>query len=136
MFRRRWLILTVTVLGLAVATNVYLFVARRPAWRINKSNFLHIERGMTVEEVSRILGAPPGDYTVFERPNHTGFIVRPCDRLPGNRVVRHPSVQWCGDDGTILLRLKDGKVTLRLFHGHVDGDDLFPDHEAFVSGRD
>jgi hypothetical protein len=90
---------------------------------------------MTVGEVSRILGAPPGDHTVFKKPYVVGWAVAPSHRVPGGVATRSTSMQWNGDAGTILLRLKDGKVTLRLFCGHKEGDTLSPDEEDWSPVR-
>jgi hypothetical protein len=89
---------------------------------------------MTVDEVARILGGPPGDYTVFQRPINCGFGVPPALQST-RKAVYWETVQWNGDAGTILLKIDGGKVTLRLFRRRAEGDCLFPDHEIWLTGE-
>jgi hypothetical protein len=131
---RKFIAITVAVLVSSLIITAYQVMATRPAWRINRANFLRIEKGMTVEEVSAILGGSPGDYNVFRQPYHCGWSVRPADRVP-NRRVSYPSERWCGDAGTILIKLDDGKVAWRLFMKDSDGESLFPDEEEFLHGK-
>src|SRR5437899_4346421 len=47
----------------AVCTIWFISAASGPTWRINAHNAEQIEKGMTLEEVNAIFGAPPGDYS-------------------------------------------------------------------------
>jgi hypothetical protein len=61
---------------------------------------------MTVEEVTAILGCPPGDYT-----DDKGCYVAFVDPFPVDAFQRQYAIHWCGHQGAIGLVLdKEGKV--------------------------
>jgi hypothetical protein len=107
-------------------------ILARPAWRINKENFCRIEKGMTMAQVQRLLGGPPGDYVAFGdiigcdwSGLHICFTTC-CFRWRGQYyengvLVQADDEQWASGAGTLLLRFKRGKVTLRAFHSEKDG---------------
>jgi hypothetical protein len=65
-----------------------------------------IQKGMTVDEVTAILGCPSGDYT-----GGKGCYVAFIDPFPVAAFRRQFAIHWCGHQGAIGLVLdKKGKV--------------------------
>jgi hypothetical protein len=91
MRRYRWLGLAI-FLALSVAGFEALLVPspRQPS-AISRDNFDRIEVGMTVEEVSLILGGPPGRYT--DRRYHVFY---------HGISFRH---WWIGEDAVIIIEV-------------------------------
>jgi hypothetical protein len=84
---------------------------------INRRNFRRIDKGMTREDVVAILGGPPGDYTRREEAKTCLF------RFAGDD--RSADEEWQGDNGTILLRFRNGRVIRRAYflrNGEQIGD--------------
>jgi hypothetical protein len=73
--RRRKLLVVLTGLVVVAAVAVVLWPPTDPASRITQENFERIKPGMTMAEVTAILG-PPGDYKTPDSPIefHTGEV--------------------------------------------------------------
>jgi hypothetical protein len=67
--RLRWVLMLagLAVLVAAVALMVFFFQPSLHTPQITPENIARIERGMTMADVERILGAPPGDYTTMDK---------------------------------------------------------------------
>jgi hypothetical protein len=103
---RRLLLLLLFVCGaLLVAATPWLRSLAVP--RFTEEQWQRLERGLTVEEVTRILGCPPGDYTQG-RGTYAGF----ADELHVDFFRLQYTHYWCGHEGAIGLVLDDeGKVS-------------------------
>jgi hypothetical protein len=74
--------------------------------RFTEEQSKQVRRGMTVAQLTALLGCPSGDYT-----GGKGLYVAFIDPFPLVTFQRHYPVHWCGHTGAIGLELdKDGKV--------------------------
>src|SRR5262245_22947693 len=91
----------------AVATAVVILRPEPAGTGITEANFDRIEEGMTQEDVERIVGCPPGDYTEGRAINFR------C----GLGVVGIRCEAWVGYKGTILLDFRegDGRLERKVF---------------------
>jgi hypothetical protein len=95
-------VLTLDLKEGGVAIHAELLQDRRFTERQSK----RIRPGMTVAQVTALLGCPPGDYT-----GGKGLYVAFVDPFPVAAFRRHFAIHWCGHQGAIGLVLdKEGKV--------------------------
>ena len=68
-----------------------------------------IQRGMSVEAVTAILGCPPGDYT-----DGRGMYVSFIDPCPVDAVQHGYATYWCGEHGAVGLTLDQNRRVARV----------------------
>jgi RNA polymerase sigma factor (sigma-70 family) len=99
-----------------VAIHVELLQDRRFAEQESKQ----IRPGMTVAQVTALLGCPPGDYT-----GGKGLYVAFVDPFPVAAFRRQFAVYWCGHTGAIGLVLDtEGKVRYADWYPALDPEDV------------
>jgi hypothetical protein len=101
----------------AVAATVWF--SGRPAG-INRNGYSLIREGMTLEDVSAILGKLPGDYTTTEREQ--AGIVEPEVKWWQHDHQCFSGENWIADYGSIWVGFsEDGKAVGKHFHAHRPG---------------
>jgi hypothetical protein len=97
-----------TACGVAAAT--CYFCSQRP--RFTQEQAKKLQRGMTVAEVTEVLGGPPGDYTDGRRSYATGDVAF---------IKSSHKIHWCGNEGAIgLLMEGDGTLQFAVYYPAVD----------------
>ena len=81
--------------------------------RCTEQQCKEIRRGMSLKDVTAILGCPPGDYT-----SGRGMYISFIDPFPADAVQRYYRIYWCGQHGAIGLTLDE--------HRKVKSADWFP----------
>jgi hypothetical protein len=105
---RRWRIVlgACAASALVVAASWYLLV---PGRRFTPEQADRVQVGMTKEEITKVLGCPPGDYS-----NGTGYYAHIFGGYRVEDLLRNCPDSWCGEDGAIeFVFNSDG--TLRSF---------------------
>jgi hypothetical protein len=87
----------------------WLWTASRP--RSMRARFDQVKKGMSRDEVIRILGGPPGDYTDGQWS--------PMPRMPDDEAYQ----SWISDEGELLVRFDDAdRATDVAIHSVFRGD--------------
>jgi hypothetical protein len=87
--------------------------------RFTERQSKRIRPGMTVAQVTALLGCPPGDYA-----GGKGLYVAFVDPFPVTAFRRHFAIHWCGRQGAIGLVLdKEGKVRYADWYPALDPED-------------
>jgi hypothetical protein len=125
-WRVRWTV-SLLVAVAAAAAAIYL-ISASPPWPVGvlpkpgvtKANYQRIERGMMLEQVIALLGAPPGDY----RTGPVELDLREWDWKFDNMMnapewwlgeVRPRVEWWRGDEGTFWVCFLDGREVEKNF---------------------
>jgi hypothetical protein len=70
-----------------------------------------IEPGMSLDELTRTMGVPPGVYSsAFTEVEPPGLVSPDVFTEQGMRIGAHQDVGWINDDYVLLVYLKDGFV--------------------------
>jgi hypothetical protein len=96
--RRFWTWIVLGVLAISIMGPVIWIVIPKPG--INRQNYLKIQIGMTVDEVTALMGHPPGNYA---RP--TSSISATEGESTGE--ITHEQLFWFGDSGFVVVNFDD-----------------------------
>lgn len=116
--RCRFLLLVSVTLLLAGGLALWLFF---PQSRVTRAGFEALRVGMTMKDVERVLGGPPGDYRTGDvdldlsrvQPEFDNVMFAP-EVLLGERHFEHE--WWQGDGGTVWVCFdEEGRVVTKEF---------------------
>ncbi len=107
MFRSRWLkskrfwtCIVLGVLAISIMGPVIWIAVPQPG--INRQNFHKIQMGMTVDEVTALMGHPPGNYA-----GPTSFITMTSQGESIGNTAKPASQAWMSDSGCIMVVLDE-----------------------------
>jgi hypothetical protein len=110
-----WLLaLIITISGVCSAWNLLSTKG------VSQANYQKIRKGMSRDEVQKLLGGPPGNYTIFRNVKAPGIYAS------GTWYFYTDTVHWIGDSGVIEVTFQDGKVMVSRFISSVQGADPLP----------
>jgi hypothetical protein len=128
---RRWRLWTLITLMLAAASIAFFLVLSEPSYRIDLPTHSKIKDRMTLEQVERLIGSPPGCYT--NARNVPYLLARVCPPIMGQNVFTKdgfrivfdepvvPNVlilrAWLNDEAAIQVYFtEDGKELSKSFY--------------------